>query len=326
MTCPPEVVAEVKARVGLAELIGGRVALKKRGRERVGLCPFHSEKTPSFTVSENKGFFHCFGCGVHGDAIDFAMRSSNVNFAEAVEQLAQQVGLEVPASEAGDAAATRVPVVSTATPMKADLDAEREQKRRAARSKCAEAGPATGTVVESYLRATRGIPLGLVPPAIRFHAALYHSREHGSMPAMLAAATRDGAICAIQATYLDVGALTDAPVKTTAAPPRKTFGTVTGSAVRFGRLGERLILAEGIEDALSIFAVTGATTWATLGAGNFATVQIPPMVSEIVLAIDADDAGRRAAAKAAARFEREGVTCLIAEPPGAKDFNEILKQ
>ena len=96
MAYPPEFIDELKARVGLAELIGRRVALKKRGREHVGLCPFHSEKTPSFTVSENKGFFHCFGCGAHGSAVDFAMRSEGLTFPEAVERLAQQVGLEVP--------------------------------------------------------------------------------------------------------------------------------------------------------------------------------------------------------------------------------------
>ena len=86
------------------------------------------------------------------------------------------------------------------------------------------------------------------------------------------------------------------------------------------------MLTEGVEDALTIHVVTGATVWATLGAGNFATVQIPPSVREIVLAIDADDAGRKAAANAADRFAREGRRCLIAEPPGAKDFNDILKQ
>ena len=83
MAYPPEFLEELKVRIGLAELIGRQVALKKRGREHVGLCPFHNEKSPSFTVSEDKGFYHCFGCGAHGSAIDYAMRSENLSFPEA---------------------------------------------------------------------------------------------------------------------------------------------------------------------------------------------------------------------------------------------------
>ncbi|HSR54899.1 MAG TPA: DNA primase, partial [Alphaproteobacteria bacterium] len=89
---------EIRARAGLAERISRKVKLTKRGREYLGLCPFHNEKTPSFTVNEDKGFFHCFGCGAHGDVIGFVMRTENLSFPEAVERLADEVGLEVPAS------------------------------------------------------------------------------------------------------------------------------------------------------------------------------------------------------------------------------------
>ena len=63
MAFPPEFLDEIRARVPLAGVVGRRVKLTKRGREHSGLCPFHNEKTPSFTVSEDKGFYHCFGCG-----------------------------------------------------------------------------------------------------------------------------------------------------------------------------------------------------------------------------------------------------------------------
>jgi hypothetical protein len=76
------------SRTRLSDLIGRRVRLVRRGREYVGLCPFHSEKTPSFYVVEDKGFFHCFGCGAHGDAINFVTRADNLSYAEAVERLA----------------------------------------------------------------------------------------------------------------------------------------------------------------------------------------------------------------------------------------------
>ena len=87
---------EVRARVPLVDLIGRRVKLRRQGREHGGLCPFHNEKTPSFTVSEDKGFFHCFGCGAHGSVFDFVMRTEGLSFPEAVERLAAEAGLEMP--------------------------------------------------------------------------------------------------------------------------------------------------------------------------------------------------------------------------------------
>ncbi|HYM29336.1 MAG TPA: DNA primase, partial [Steroidobacteraceae bacterium] len=78
------------------EVIGARVQLKKSGREFKACCPFHNEKTPSFSVVEEKGFYHCFGCGAHGDVIGFLMQTENLAFPEAVEQLAHRAGLEVP--------------------------------------------------------------------------------------------------------------------------------------------------------------------------------------------------------------------------------------
>ncbi len=92
----PDFLDEIRARHSLAEVIGRKVRLTKRGREYVAVCPFHNEKTPSFTVSEEKGFFHCFGCGAHGDVIGFVMRFDNLSFPEAVERLATDAGLPIP--------------------------------------------------------------------------------------------------------------------------------------------------------------------------------------------------------------------------------------
>jgi DNA primase len=96
MAFPPGFLDELRSRLSLAELVGRRVRLTRRGREYGGLCPFHNEKTPSFYVVEDKGFFHCFGCGAHGDAIGFAMRADNLDFIEAVERLAGEAGIAVP--------------------------------------------------------------------------------------------------------------------------------------------------------------------------------------------------------------------------------------
>jgi DNA primase len=96
MAFPSGFLDELRSRVSLAEVVGRRVNLQKRGREYMGLCPFHKEKTPSFHVVEDKGFYHCFGCGAHGDVIGFAMQTQNLAFREAVEELAHAAGLEVP--------------------------------------------------------------------------------------------------------------------------------------------------------------------------------------------------------------------------------------
>ena len=96
MIFPPRFLEELRDRVPVSAVVGRRVKLQRRGREHVGLCPFHHEKTPSFTVSDDKGFYHCFGCGAHGDAVSFAMQTEGLSFVEAVERLAAEAGLEVP--------------------------------------------------------------------------------------------------------------------------------------------------------------------------------------------------------------------------------------
>lgn len=93
---PQTFIDELMSRIDIVEVIDSRVPLKKAGREYTACCPFHNEKTPSFTVSPNKQFYHCFGCGEHGTAVGFLMEYEHLSFPEAVEELARQVGLEVP--------------------------------------------------------------------------------------------------------------------------------------------------------------------------------------------------------------------------------------
>lgn len=97
MAFPPEFLEELRNRISVSAVVGRRVRLAKKGRgEFLGLCPFHNEKSPSFTVNEDKGFYHCFGCGAHGDALGFEMQINHLSFSDAVERLAQEAGLEVP--------------------------------------------------------------------------------------------------------------------------------------------------------------------------------------------------------------------------------------
>lgn len=96
MAIPARFLDDLRDRTALSDVVGRRVRLTKKGHEHSGLCPFHKEKTPSFTVNDDKGFYHCFGCGAHGSAFDFVMETEGLNFREAVEKLAADVGMQVP--------------------------------------------------------------------------------------------------------------------------------------------------------------------------------------------------------------------------------------
>ena len=96
MTITPQFLDELRSRVPVSDVVGKRVKLAKKGREFSGLCPFHSEKTPSFTVNDDKAFYHCFGCGAHGDVIRFVTETEGLTFPEAVGKLAGMAGLTVP--------------------------------------------------------------------------------------------------------------------------------------------------------------------------------------------------------------------------------------
>lgn len=99
---PQRFIDDLLGRVDVVEVVGERVQLKKAGRNFSGLCPFHQEKSPSFTVSADKQFYHCFGCGAHGNALRFLMEYDKLPFPEAVEQLAGRLGLDVPREGADD--------------------------------------------------------------------------------------------------------------------------------------------------------------------------------------------------------------------------------
>ena len=90
---PREQIRAISQKTDLISLVGQYVSLKKKGKTYSGLCPFHSEKTPSFHVDSLKGFYHCFGCGAHGDAIKFLIENGNLTFLEAVEKLAALQGI-----------------------------------------------------------------------------------------------------------------------------------------------------------------------------------------------------------------------------------------
>src|SRR5687768_2189890 len=107
---PREFIDTLLHRIDIVDLVDNRITLKKKSNNNFfACCPFHNEKSPSFSVSQPKQFYYCFGCGAHGNAIDFLMQYDRVTFPEAIELLAQQAGLEIPRKQ-------------NASPVKKDFD------------------------------------------------------------------------------------------------------------------------------------------------------------------------------------------------------------
>ncbi|MCC3861453.1 DNA primase [Emcibacteraceae bacterium Y4] len=104
----PDFLDEIRNRLPVSDVVGRKVRLTRKGRDHTGLCPFHNEKTPSFTVNDDKGFYHCFGCGAHGDVINFTLETEGLSFPETVERLAGQAGLQMPENSQYDAKKAKV--------------------------------------------------------------------------------------------------------------------------------------------------------------------------------------------------------------------------
>lgn len=310
---------DVRARTGLVALIGQDVQLKRRGRDHWGLCPFHNERSPSFTVNEEKGFGHCFGCGWHGDAIDWIRARFGLDFAEAVEELAVRAGLQ-PDREGR----VRPQARPIARPSTDDLEREKAQKVEWARSLWKSTGPASGTLVEAYL-ASRGIRL-FPPPSLRFHPSCKHSDSGLLLPAMIGGVQDvHGRVVGVHRTFLRP----DGQGKAKVDSAKKMGGVCWGGAVRFARAEECLCIAEGIETALSIVQATGMPTWAALSLGNMGAVDLPASVQEVILCADADakDPAKAedALRQAAERHAHAGRIVRIALPPVGMDFNDLLQ-
>src|SRR5690554_1316597 len=159
---PQGFIDDLLGRTDVVEVVGSRLKLKKTGKNYSALCPFHNEKSPSFSVSPDKQFYYCFGCGAGGNALGFIMDHDSLDFPQAVEDLAKRAGMEVPREESGPDRKPRQPVDSPLYPL---LEAAAEYYRQALKSH-----PARKAAVE-YLKSrglsgviARDFSLGFAPP------------------------------------------------------------------------------------------------------------------------------------------------------------------
>lgn len=293
--------AAIKLAHPIADVIGAAIPLKRAGREFVACCPFHPEKSPSFTVVPDRGFAHCFGCGWSGDQLDFLCTLHGVGLRQAGAML--------------DSGA--VPLASYAPPVPiVSEDKSREARAIWDRTECAK-----GTLAESYL-AFRGIHPPF-PADIRF--LRLPCGNVGLLPCLVAAIrTVSGDVTGIQRIWLahDGMGKADVPV------PKKSLGNVKGGAIRLGEPDGSGVLAvcEGPEDGLSLLEMLGGPVWVAAGASFLPAMEFPPEVRSIVIGADNDPAGEAWADKAVRAFADRGLTVRVIRPlAGFKDFNDELR-
>lgn len=348
MAFPPSFLDELRNRVSLPNLIGRRVRLTKRGKEFSGLCPFHNEKSPSFTVNEDKGFFHCFGCGAHGDAIGFVMRADSLSFPEAVERLAGEAGMEVP--RASPEEAQRYKAQSTLRDATETACQWFESRLRAPE----------GRVALDYLR-RRGLDdatiqrfrLGYAPESAEglkraaaakditedqlLEVGLLKRPDDGRPPfaffrdrVMFPIADRGGRIIAFGAR-----ALGDAQPKYLNSPDTPLFDkgrTLYAYSLARAAAAERdeIIACEGYMDVIALHQAGFANAVAPLGTAltEFQLDQLWKAAPEPILCFDADNAGKRAAARTAERalpLVGPGRSVRIATIEAGKDPDELIR-
>ena len=346
MSVPPEFIEDLRQRVPLSDLIGKRVKLVRKGRRFSGLCPFHSEKTPSFSVVDDQGFYHCFGCGAHGDAISFLRETDGLDFMEAVERLAGMAGLTVPRSTPEDPQRTRQ--------RKAALDILEETTRvfQAALQRNDGQGGATylrrrglteavistyrlGYAPRSGLRtalAARGfsdddmLAAGVIRRSERDGELFDYFRDRVIFPIE----DRQGRVIAFGAR-----ALGDAQPKYLNSGEGPTFSKKN---VLYGWVQAReglrrnlpLVVAEGYMDVIAIQKSGVATAVAPLGTA-LTEEQIGllwKLHDEPVLCFDGDAAGQRAQARALERLLPQlqpGKSARLAVLPAGQDPDDLLQ-
>lgn len=321
MAIPQSFLEELKSRTALSGVIGRRVRLVKKGREHSGLCPFHKEKTPSFTVNDDKGFYHCFGCGAHGSIFDFVMNTDGLTFREAVEQLAGDAGMVVPQDSPEAQAREKVRETLTTVLEKAASLFERAlymPEAKEALDYLHSRGLDDATIKKFRLgfapnnRDAIKTVLGRdnVPEDLMVEAGLLKRPDDGRAPfgyfrnrIMFPITDRRGRVVAFGGRIMGEGEpkYLNSPETPVFQKGRMLYGLheSLGTARKEGRL----IVVEGYMDVIALHK--GGFPYAVAPLGTALTEDQIQMVWQIVpeplLCFDGDNAGQRAAVRAAER-------------------------
>src|SRR5215470_14590334 len=320
MSFTPQFLDELRQRLSLASVIARKVKLTRRGRESTGLCPFHNEKTPSFTVSDEKGFFHCFGCGAHGYVIGFVMRSEGLSFPETVERLAREAGLPLPVSspeerQRAERQATLVTAMETAAAwyeQQLGTSAGRgalDYLRRRGLTPDTTARFRLGYAPEGRTALREALARAGVSQELALEAGLIGKGEDGALfdrmrgRVIFPIADRRGRVIAFGGRILGDGQpkYLNSPETALFHKGRTLYGL--GQALRPAKDASEVIVAEGYMDVIALAQAGFPQAVAPLGTAltEEQIAELWRLVPEPILCFDGDVAGERAAARAADR-------------------------
>jgi DNA primase len=351
MRFTPQLLDEIRARLPVSQVVARKVALKKAGREFRGLSPFKAEKTPSFFVNDQKGFYHCFATGEHGDIFTFVMKTEGLSFPEAVERLASEAGISLPArteekaSERGDLRARLLAALqASAAWFEAQLrqpegqEARRYLERRGLKSATIEAfrlgfAPANRSALKSYLVAQGFSPEELAASGMVVTGddiAVPYDRFRNRV--MFPIEDQKGRVVAFGGRALDPAA----PAKYLNSPETPLFhkGSLLFNAARARQAAferGRVIVVEGYMDVLALHEAGFAESVAPLGTAlTDNQVQLLwRLAPEPVLCFDGDSAGRKAAFRAidtVLPILKPGVSVSFAFLPDGLDPDDLVRR
>ena len=345
---PQSFIEDVKHQADIVTVIQDYVSLKKAGAKYKGLCPFHGEKTPSFTVDRDKGFFHCFGCQAGGDVIKFIELHEKVGFMDAVKQLAQRFGMQVPELEQSDeqraSAADRESLLKIHEVAAAWF---RDQLATPAGTRIRKLITERGLTEET----SAALGLGFAPPArdgltqalrkqgyssaLMVRAGLTVQRDDGSVVdrfrnrLMIPICRDTGSVIAFGGRALDA----DQPAKYLNSPETPIY---TKSRTLYGlnlaktaiRQGGFVVLVEGYFDFAQVFQAGYQSVVASCGTALTPqqAQQLRRFTSKVVLSFDPDAAGQGATAKSCEMLVSEGFDVNVALLPPGEDPDTFVRR
>lgn len=332
-------------RSDIQSVVGARIPLKKKGHDYWACCPFHNEKSASFSVSSQKGFFHCFGCGAHGNAIDFIRQFDNLSFTEAIESLASAAGMEVPRDEvASKRHESSRPLYNLLTKAKAYYTEQlnRHPMAQLARDYLRQRG-LTPEIIQQY-------QIGFAPPEKSNFSAQCNREEKESLLKLRMATqkydspfdlfqnrimfpihNRKGQVVAFGGRTLgnDKAKYINSPESEVFHKSREIFGLY--EALKANRTLDSLLITEGYMDAIALaqYGITNAV--ATLGTATN-TENLSALLKQcthLTFCFDGDNAGRNAARKAmenALPLLEDGVMIRFLLLPEGEDPDTLVRK
>ena len=317
---PSSFIQELLQRVDIVEVIGRVLQLKKRGSNFIALCPFHNEKSPSFNINPSKQFYHCFGCGVSGDVIQFLTEYDGLSFAEAVEQLAQQMGMQVPKESRENLG---VEFTKSARPISIEVLAQvanyyREQLKNSPRTiEYLKKRGISGSIAARYalgyapaewenLKTAFGasfpvqalLDAGLIIEKETAYGKRYHDRFRDRV--MFPIRNMRGQIIGFGGRIIDQGEpkYLNSPETTLFQKSHELYGLFEARASI--RENKYVLVTEGYMDVIALAQLGFSQSVATLGTAcsNFHIQKLLRHTTHIIFAFDGDEAGQRAAKRA----------------------------